>query len=249
MWRLPTMGAQRLRRRGCSKHKKRFLCIECGKIPQKRGKKSGAVPKTSCNVKEASSCAHTEDKDTRHVTNEFSCIKCKQPDSDEMVQCDSCDKWIHFGCAGVDSSIKHKPFHCETCIAIKQSNRNKAGSAASKIQSRSSGASARAQLQLQKLDEELKIQQEYLNKKYEVLANASSGSRSSIKQADQLSEISKVQAWLTSNNNQQVENNKPANQQYETMPKIQDIPHLSAVRYNTIPQLHTDHTAGCQALP
>ena len=29
------------------------------------------------------------------------CKSCRGPDTDDMVQCDKCDKWHHFECVGV----------------------------------------------------------------------------------------------------------------------------------------------------
>lgn len=48
-----------------------------------------------------------------------SCVDCDQPDNGSMVQCDDCDSWTHYTCAGVDSSIGDTgaPFHCSNCQA------------------------------------------------------------------------------------------------------------------------------------
>lgn len=44
------------------------------------------------------------------------CAACDRPDSvDDFVQCDSCDKWWHFSCAGVSESISDRAWVCVTC--------------------------------------------------------------------------------------------------------------------------------------
>ncbi|XP_055594694.1 uncharacterized protein LOC129745574 [Uranotaenia lowii] len=47
--------------------------------------------------------------------NKGSCAACKAPDTDEMVQCDHCDTWWHFGCVGVGDSISERSFTCPAC--------------------------------------------------------------------------------------------------------------------------------------
>ncbi|XP_055638295.1 uncharacterized protein LOC129776590 isoform X2 [Toxorhynchites rutilus septentrionalis] len=47
----------------------------------------------------------------------FNCRKCDRPDSAEgqMVACDVCQRWEHFGCAGVDENIKKHSYVCSEC--------------------------------------------------------------------------------------------------------------------------------------
>lgn len=103
--------------------KRRFQCVKC--VSQKQAKKStGAISKGQSKVSKASSCAHVdqlrpnEDKGSRSEKRNSSCLKCDGLDNEEMVQCDICDMWIHYECAGVDSSIQYKQFQCDAC-AIK----------------------------------------------------------------------------------------------------------------------------------
>lgn len=44
------------------------------------------------------------------------CNRCEQPDNEEMVQCDHCDRWFHFACVRVDSDIANHDWSCDTCI-------------------------------------------------------------------------------------------------------------------------------------
>ena len=46
----------------------------------------------------------------------MNCVACNRPDEAEnMVSCDKCGEWQHYGCAGVDDEIKHNPWMCEKC--------------------------------------------------------------------------------------------------------------------------------------
>lgn len=43
---------------------------------------------------------------------DFNCNKCKLKDTERMVQCDSCDKWFHFECVGVNSDVANVSWSC-----------------------------------------------------------------------------------------------------------------------------------------
>ncbi|XP_062702274.1 uncharacterized protein LOC115258215 [Aedes albopictus] len=47
---------------------------------------------------------------------EQNCTFCQERDSDEMVQCDKCDRWIHFACVGVTEEIADKSWSCPKCV-------------------------------------------------------------------------------------------------------------------------------------
>lgn len=49
--------------------------------------------------------------------NAQSCKICSEKDNDEMVQCDHCDQWYHFGCVGVGHSVAEVSWNCENCRA------------------------------------------------------------------------------------------------------------------------------------
>ena len=38
-----------------------------------------------------------------------------------MVLCDSCEKWYHYGCAGVTAEIKFQEWRCESCVKVAKS--------------------------------------------------------------------------------------------------------------------------------
>ncbi|KAJ6648775.1 Transcription initiation factor TFIID subunit 3 [Pseudolycoriella hygida] len=44
-----------------------------------------------------------------------SCQLCKGEDSNDMVQCDRCDLWYHFGCVGVTGDIAQVEWICDKC--------------------------------------------------------------------------------------------------------------------------------------
>lgn len=43
------------------------------------------------------------------------CELCHEPDTSEMVQCDVCDLWHHFACAGVSADIANVSWACGKC--------------------------------------------------------------------------------------------------------------------------------------
>ncbi|XP_055922260.1 uncharacterized protein LOC129953275 [Eupeodes corollae] len=40
---------------------------------------------------------------------------CSEGETDRMVQCDSCDKWYHYDCVGVDDGVADVSWSCEFC--------------------------------------------------------------------------------------------------------------------------------------
>lgn len=79
------------------------------------------------------------------------CAACSRPEVDEKyVQCDLCDRWWHFTCAGVTDSVADRSWKCQKCLPVA-------------AYSKSSNKSARIALQLKKLEEERAIQQRALD--------------------------------------------------------------------------------------
>ncbi|XP_058456704.1 uncharacterized protein LOC131434071 [Malaya genurostris] len=50
----------------------------------------------------------------------YNCAACNRPDNEEsqMVFCDHCERWYHFGCAGVTAEIKDVSWCCQKCVSI-----------------------------------------------------------------------------------------------------------------------------------
>lgn len=49
------------------------------------------------------------------------CIYCHYRNTQPIVQCDDCDGWAHFKCAGVDKTIKLRPWSCVMCQEVFES--------------------------------------------------------------------------------------------------------------------------------
>ncbi|XP_073821452.1 uncharacterized protein [Musca autumnalis] len=54
------------------------------------------------------------------LKSNFNCNKCNEVDNDDMVQCDKCDKWYHFNCVGVNSSVSEVSWSCDGCNLNKE---------------------------------------------------------------------------------------------------------------------------------
>ncbi|XP_062704257.1 inhibitor of growth protein 3-like [Aedes albopictus] len=48
---------------------------------------------------------------------EQDCTFCQEADNNGMVQCDRCDRWIHFACVGVTEEIADRSWSCPKCVA------------------------------------------------------------------------------------------------------------------------------------
>ncbi len=116
-----------------------------------------------------------------------SCEYCECIDTDDMVQCDSCDSWFHFGCVGVTQKVASEEWKCDRCKYVLPKNpsvvepdkenvspQDIQWRKSKSIQSLSSVSSTRSKaLALRKLEEERalteKRDREYLNQKYSIL--------------------------------------------------------------------------------
>ncbi|XP_058456945.1 uncharacterized protein LOC131434299 [Malaya genurostris] len=59
-----------------------------------------------------------EESTTNDPAN-HNCMLCEDTDSaDDMVQCDVCDFWAHFRCAGVTENVKTEPWNCTKCSVL-----------------------------------------------------------------------------------------------------------------------------------
>nr|XP_029719388.1 transcription factor bye1-like [Aedes albopictus] len=106
------------------------------------------------------------------------CKKCTRPDEAEnMVGCDGCDAWEHYGCAGVSDSIagSSRSWMCEDCRRRALATTG-ASSTVSAYTSASSKKSRQAQLRLELLEQQklvrikrLEEEERYLKDKFEIL--------------------------------------------------------------------------------
>lgn len=93
------------------------------------------------------------------------CDLCQESPSIDrgMVACDECEKWFHYSCANVDDSIKNQPWCCERCLATR-ARKHRGTSTASSRRKKAKD------LELKRLEEEYAMQQEYMRKRYDVMA-------------------------------------------------------------------------------
>ncbi|KXJ69602.1 hypothetical protein RP20_CCG026464 [Aedes albopictus] len=106
------------------------------------------------------------------------CKKCTRPDEAEnMVGCDGCEAWEHYGCAGVSGSIagSNRSWMCEDCRRQALATTG-AGSTVSAYTSASSKKSRQAQLRLELLEQQKQVrikrleeEEQYLKDKFEIL--------------------------------------------------------------------------------
>ncbi|XP_058810967.1 uncharacterized protein LOC131675845 [Topomyia yanbarensis] len=134
------------------------------------------------------------------------CPACHESDiaDNMMVQCDRCDQWFHFTCAGVDEGIKDTSFVCVICVYRSTPASTHSG------RSEKSRISMRIQIDLQRLEEEKAIKQklledkselnkEFVGKKYELLHAELIDVEDNISERSHRSNrsiTSKVQQWL-----------------------------------------------------
>ncbi|XP_055527270.1 uncharacterized protein LOC129719879 [Wyeomyia smithii] len=106
------------------------------------------------------------------------CRACQRPDdAEDMVQCDQCDCWQHFTCAGVRDDVTNRSWACGKCNAME------AGETIS-LMSKSSRASSTFSIDLSNLVEkqrlerarvELELQRRHLDEQQKLIANAVEG--------------------------------------------------------------------------
>ncbi|XP_062538042.1 uncharacterized protein LOC134206356 [Armigeres subalbatus] len=131
------------------------------------------------------------------------CVKCDRLNGEEsMVQCDICQTWWHFTCAGVSDSIDNRAWSCENCQV------DEIASIASKSHashnSVKSGNSARLNLQLEKLEELQAMQKKFIEDKYKLLESQleleeeNKSVRSKGSRLSKRSKIDKVVQWVNS---------------------------------------------------
>ncbi|XP_053691447.1 uncharacterized protein LOC128739964 [Sabethes cyaneus] len=138
------------------------------------------------------------------------CQLCDELDNDNMVQCDSCDLWYHFICVNVTSEIENMSWSCSRCWAA-VSNKQVAPPVEKSIhpgpppsrQSRNSVRSGKSEtrrrlkLQLQKIEEEKKLEKQFLDKKYEALLEYGSEASTVLSDTESfVDQASKVEQWV-----------------------------------------------------
>ncbi|XP_055604250.1 uncharacterized protein LOC129752501 [Uranotaenia lowii] len=132
----------------------------------------------------------------RNKSKKHNCAVCKSADNSRMVQCDHCKSWNHFECVGVSQDVENRPWSCQACTGenptLKPSSNARASQSTSTQEvidveqedddssiyskaSQQSGNSEAVKLQLQLLEEEQRLEQKYLQKRFEILMKAAGG--------------------------------------------------------------------------
>lgn len=116
---------------------------------------------------------------------EVDCGICKRPEEGDMVQCDDCDKWFHFHCAGVSASIETSSWICNECTnnntvvatepKAQQEKTSQPTDNAKQVQKSVQecaglvGGALDVRLELLRLEEEQQTSLLFLKRKYEIL--------------------------------------------------------------------------------
>nr|XP_029720536.1 uncharacterized protein LOC109419047 [Aedes albopictus]XP_029720537.1 uncharacterized protein LOC109419047 [Aedes albopictus]XP_029720538.1 uncharacterized protein LOC109419047 [Aedes albopictus] len=151
------------------------------------------------------------------------CAKCDRPDTvDNLVGCDTCETWMHFGCAGVSDSIAdpNRSWKCNRCRPLGEGS--VAQSQYSVGRSTSSHRSSRVDLNLRLMEEQKAIrmrrileeeaaqvaarkkiaeeEEHFLKQKYALLLAEADGAEDGSSRRSRLSSRAsreKVQSWLS----------------------------------------------------
>ncbi|XP_055549309.1 uncharacterized protein LOC129732445 [Wyeomyia smithii] len=100
------------------------------------------------------------------------CTSCDDPDADQnFVQCDSCDQWWHFTCAGVTDSVNDRAWICSHCnttpSGVPGSPVLSSDNSSDSVQNNLALLKQRQQLELQRMEHHLK--QKFLDEQLEVI--------------------------------------------------------------------------------
>lgn len=136
---------------------------------------------------------------------ERSCSMCQSEDDSQMVCCDKCSNWFHFDCVGVTEDIANHPWICPSCVKANTMN-PVSGSTPVPISAPSSSSASNipappvppvviapsaspmqpiqlsVELQLKMLEEERALERRYLQRKYQLMMEASGSGTTSFPQ-------------------------------------------------------------------
>ncbi|XP_055527107.1 uncharacterized protein LOC129719736 [Wyeomyia smithii] len=112
------------------------------------------------------------------------CQLCAELDNENMVQCDNCDLWYHFTCVNVTDEIQNADWSCSKCVTAKEKQRTTPAAGCGDLQpsrsapSQRTGSSGRTgqsearrrlKLQLMMIEEQKKLEQKFLERKFKAL--------------------------------------------------------------------------------
>nr|XP_029722490.1 mediator of RNA polymerase II transcription subunit 15-like [Aedes albopictus] len=204
------------------------------------------------------------------TSNKYGCGGCDRPDeADNLVQCDVCDAWWHFSCAGVTGSITDRSWMCTRCKRTSRASSRASVTSRSSSQLAESMARLRERQELQKRRTEVELEKKFLEEQRELLEASIAAEVERRSQVSRTDSRRRVQDWIESSADQTTSaaegNRQPAAsvvQQHDTHPRqgnsnaaaaadILDIQlHSSPLRDRTIPAFEaTGDFSDLQPLP
>ncbi|XP_058817804.1 uncharacterized protein LOC131681110 [Topomyia yanbarensis] len=130
---------------------------------------------------------------------ESNCIACDRPDMvDNMVQCDGCDDWWHYSCAGVTNSINERAWSCSKCNALTNAASSSSVSGrASQLAGTMKRLMERQELEKQRV--ELELQRKFLDEQQKLFnATVEDEIKSQKSRVSRRSAQNRVNEWLGS---------------------------------------------------
>ncbi|XP_062557338.1 uncharacterized protein LOC134222211 [Armigeres subalbatus] len=128
------------------------------------------------------------------------CAGCNRPDeADNMVQCDSCDVWWHFSCAGVSGSITDRSWVCTRCQRCLSRPSSKVS-----VASRSSVNLAEGMARLQERHElerqrvEIELEKKYIHEQRKLLEASIAAEEERRSQVSRTDSRTRVRDWIES---------------------------------------------------
>ncbi|XP_062542169.1 putative mediator of RNA polymerase II transcription subunit 12 [Armigeres subalbatus] len=184
---------------------------------------------------------------SNHSTNNHgdSCAGCNQPnESDNLVQCDACDAWWHFGCAGVTGSIADRSWMCTKCKRPSRAS-SKASNASRTPSLTESMARLRERQELEKQRAEVDLEKRFLQQQRELLEASIAAEEERRSQVSHRDSQNRVVDWIENSADPKPSaagiNQLPAAsvEQQQKSHSGSDLQHSSPLRDRTIPAFDT----------
>lgn len=123
---------------------------------------------------------------------EPSCVACQRPDEvEDMVQCDHCDTWSHYTCAGVDENIADHSWVCGHCTGRQSDDAITVHSASSHRSSSSVFSVCLSQMverqQLERTRMEIELQRRHLDEQQKLIDRVLDGADAKSNHGDDFS--------------------------------------------------------------
>nr|XP_029732613.1 uncharacterized protein LOC109406183 [Aedes albopictus] len=180
------------------------------------------------------------------TSKKYGCGGCDRPDeADNLVQCDACDAWWHFSCAGVTGSITDRSWMCTRCKRTSRASSRASVASRSSSQLAESMARLRERQELQKQRTEVEMEKKFLEEQRKLLEASIAAEEERRSQVSCTNSRRRVQDWIENSADQTTSaaegNRQPAAsvvQQHETHPH-QGNSDAAAAAGNLDIQLHS----------